>query len=89
MTTDEFTLISGIFDTMVCLCDGGYVVRAHCCRCSFVYVDDDGRFNFGKTFMRTFLSTKIFERRLLKSRDGAAAIPEYEGIEKILRFGYE
>lgn len=90
MTTDEFTLIRGIFDTMVCRRDDGYVVRAHCCRCSFVYNGEaDGRFNFGKTFMRTFLPTNILERRLQKSIDGVAAETVADGIEKIRRFGYE
>lgn len=96
MTTDEFTLISGIFDTMVCLRDG-YAVRAHRCRRSFEYTNDDddddvdGRFNLGKTFMRTFLPTNILEWRLFKSLDGIAAEagPEHEGIEKSRRFGYE
>lgn len=94
MTTDEFTLISGIFDTMVCLRDG-YAVRAHCCRRSFEYDDDnddaDGRFSLGKTFIRTFLPTNMLEWRLLKSMDGIAAgtRPEYEGIEKNGRFGFE
>lgn len=65
MTTDEFTLISGILDTMVCLRDG--YVRALRCR-SFVY---DGRFNLGVLLMRTVLPNIC--GRLLKSIDEVAA----------------
>lgn len=90
MTTDEFTLISGILDTMVCLRDG--YVRALRCR-SFLY---DGRFNLGSTFMRTLLPY-IFGRLLMLIEEAVAVtvaaslveMDDEEGMEKMLRFGNE